>query len=105
MDFAQKALETYTPRIAQVYLNPNHVVDAPKAEAAEYYYVSNIPLKTCTMASYQAPSFGWKANMLYPSKIPISGNYGAINAAAPTSGVFTGIPSGCSPSGVHGSPF
>lgn len=104
MDAAQKALETYTVRVGQVYFDPNYVIDAPKAEAAGYYYTRNIPFKTCAIVQYNAPDYGWKNNMLYPTKNPQYNSYGAANGQAPTQGVFTGIPSGCNSSnGMYGS--
>jgi len=102
MDAAFLALEQYDLRVAGVYFSPSLITDAPKADAGTPYHVTNIAFTSAQNVSYSAPSYGWKANMLYPARNPRGHNYGAANGQAPTSGVYTGIPSGCGPSGAPG---
>lgn len=101
-DAAFQSLQDYNWLVGTVWPNPAHIVDAPKPEQATPYHVWPIQLQTPKMISYSAPDYGFKANMLYPTRNIQSGNYGLVNAQAPTQGVYSGIPSGCGPNGVHG---
>ncbi len=103
-------LETYSWRVAQIYPNPNHIIDARRPEQSTPYHVRHTwanAMRTTQQVSYSSPGYGdlqlnWKMNMLYPSTKNVGANYGTATGSAPTSGVFTGVPSGCGPSGIHG---
>jgi hypothetical protein len=104
-DATFEALGQYQSVIAAVSLRPIHIVDAPHATQSTPYIVQAIALRTTQQVYYSAPSYSFKANMLYPTRNPILGQYGAATGQAPTTGIYTGIPSGCGPNGVSGSPY
>ena len=102
MDAAFDALGQYDWRVGTIYANPAHLIDAPRASQSTPYYVLPIALRTTQQVYYSAPTFSWKMNQLYPSKIPVLSGYGLATGQAPTSGIYTGIPSGCGPNGMQG---
>lgn len=104
-DAAFDALGQFQAVISTVTLRPVHVVDAPHPWQSTPYHVLPIKLRTTQQVYYSAPSFAFKANALYPVKAILSNQYGAATGQAPTSGIYTGIPSGCSPNGMHGSSY
>ena len=103
MDAAFNALGSYKAVVSTVTLRPVYVVDAPRQEQATPYKVWPYPMFSTAQAYYQAPEYGWKGNMLYPSKLPVQAGMGYATGQAPTSGVYTGIPSGCTSNGMTGS--
>ncbi len=102
-DAAFEALGQYQAVVSTVTLRPVYVVDAPKAWQSQPYAVWPIALRTTQQVYYTAPTFGLKNNMLYPTSNPVLGHYGSATGQAPVTGVYTGIPSGCSPNGMTGS--
>lgn len=104
-DAAFQALAQYNILVGTVIFNPAHVVDAPHAEQSTPYRVLPIALRTTEQVSYSAPSYAFKANALYPVRAIVQGQYGSMTGQAPTSGIYTGIPSGCSPNGMTGSHY
>lgn len=97
MDAAFQALGQYNWFVGTVYAVGAHVVDAPKPRQATVYKASAWGMRTTQQVSYNAPTFKFKHNALFPTKNPQTGNYGAKTGQAPTSGIYTGIPSGCGP--------
>lgn len=91
---------------------PRHVIDAEKGPSWYYYYTPYVAYGALPAAAWfmygEAPQYGSTIN-LYNSVQPIKSQIGsqaaAVPTAAPTSGAYTGIPSGCGPSGISGSPY
>ncbi len=104
-DAAFDSLAQYNILVGTVIFNPAHVVNAPRPEQSTPYHVLPIKLRSTQQVSYSAPSFAFKANALYPVKSIVQGQYGAATGQAPTAGIYTGIPSGCSPNGMTGSHY
>jgi len=100
----------YGPQFPQP--RPVHVIDAQKGPWWYYYYTQFYGPGSIQNAAWflygEAPPYGSTIH-IYKSKqssIPQLGSGAAkIPTAAPTAGAYTGIPSGCGPSGVAGSPY
>lgn len=101
-DGAFDALAQYNVLVGTVIFNPAHLIDAPRPEQSTPYHVLPIRNRTTAQVYYSAPTYAFKNNMLYPVKAIVPGQYGVAVGQAPTSGIYTGIPSGCSAGGLHG---
>jgi hypothetical protein len=97
-------LQTYDIRVGTIYFNPAYQVYSPPGTFGTPYHTPYLQLHTTQFFYGSAPAYGWKANMLYPSKRIASGNVPGTGAA-PTQGVYTGIPSGCNANGTSGSAY
>ncbi len=98
-------LGEYQWRVATVYPSPKYIVEAPKPQQSTQYHTPAIAMRTTQQMYISAPAYGWKANLLYPSKQPKPNSLGAAYGQAPTQGVYTGIPSGCNANGSSGGPY
>ncbi len=58
--------------------------------------IAGWPMRTVTLAIYSAPPVGQKANQVYPVRKQTRTQMDTTPGAAPTAGIYTGIPSGCS---------
>src|ERR1700730_13955304 len=101
-------LREYNWRVGTVYPSPAHIVEAPKASQSTPFHVNQMAMTTTAQMYVQAPDYAFKLNNLYNVGTPIAANLGGGYGSAPTSGIYTGIPSGCTqpgngnPSGVSG---
>ncbi len=94
-------LGEYQWRVGTVYPSAKYILEAPKPMQATPYHTPQIAMRTTQQMYVSAPSYGWKANLLYPSKQPKGNNLGACTGQAPTTGIYTGL-SGCSANGTSG---
>ena len=102
----------YGPQFPQP--RPVHIVEAPQYGVPGWYYYYTPycaygALQNVNWFNYgEAPQYGSTLN-LYSTVQPIQQQIGSgaakIPTAAPTAGAYTGIPSGCGPSGTSGSPY
>lgn len=100
MDAAQQILSQYDIRVGQVYLNPTYQTTVPQGQFGTPYKAVHWGMHTTQNFYGSAPFYGWKMNMLYPSKrIPNTNVQG--QGQAPTSGIYTGVAS-CNPNGTYG---
>jgi hypothetical protein len=95
-------LQEYQWRVGTVYPSAKYILEAPKPQQATPYHTPAIAMRTTHQMYVSAPDYGWKANQLYPSKQPKLNNLGSGYGQAPTQGVYTGIPSGCTANGTSG---
>lgn len=86
-----------TLRVGTVYRTPDHLVEAPRADAGlAPYTVTNLPMRTCEQVSYNAPQAPNAQVAPYTSANPVANVLPAVYAQAPLAGVFTGLPTGAS---------
>ena len=114
LDAASYEIATYNWEYGpqQPQPRPVHVIDAEVGPSWYYYYTPYVAygaLQVMTPFMFgEAPQYGSTLH-LYSAVQPIQQQIGsgaaAIPTAAPTSGAYTGIPSGCGPSGISGSPY
>lgn len=103
----------YGPQFPQP--RPAHVVEAPQYQVPSWYYYYT---PYCGFGVLQvmepfmfgeAPQYGSTITNLYQTRFTnfqqLGSQAAAVPTAAPTSGAYTGIPSGCGPSGIAGSPY
>lgn len=99
-------LSIYEWRAGPVYASPAYNVRVPVATFATVYHVTdyNFP-HGMTMQGYHTTLLP-KVKPTTSVQKPLGSNLGTITGAAPTSGIYTQIPSGCnSASGVNGSHY
>lgn len=88
------------------YPSAVYIVNAPLAEFGGPYQLHMPTIRGVQQVAYSAPDFTFKANQALPVKQIQPNALGTLNGAAPTSGVYTGIPSGCGPGGImKGNPY
>lgn len=90
----------------EAYPSALYIVNAPLAGFGTPYHVSQVPIMGVQQKAYSTSDFQFKANQALPIK-PLQPNaLGSLNGAAPTSGVYSGIPSGCGSGGtMKGNPY
>lgn len=79
----------------RTYPEPAYVARVPIALQDTPYKIAGWPMRTVTLTAYQAPSITFKTNQVYPVKKQQRAAMDTTPGAAPTKGIYTGIPSGC----------
>ncbi len=103
LDPQVQALENYHLVYGDSWRQPDYLVRAPQARQDTYYkIVANPPLQPILMLAYGTSGIDFKTNQAMSVANPLPSNLGNLNGAAPTSGLYTGIPSGCS---IGGNPY
>lgn len=97
----QLSQRNWTP--GRLYPTPAHIGNAPTADYGEPYHIAGWNMRRMTLNQYNAPPVGQKTNQVYPIGKNMPGAIDKTPGAAPQSGIYTGIPSGCSAGGI-GSP-
>ncbi len=82
---------------------PDYIVNAPLAYYAGAFFVEEPPIRGVAQIAYSAP-MPIKSNQNMPVSAAKQTNLGLLNGAAPSSGIYTGIPSGCN-GGMGGNPY
>ncbi len=83
---------------------PDYVVRAPLSRFDTAFKVAEPGIRGVEQISYSVPQYTFKANQNLPVAAAKQTSLGTLNGAAPTSGIYTGIPSGCS-NGMGGNPY
>ena len=83
---------------------PDYIVRAPTSVFDTAFKIREPQLRGVTENTYSAPQYTYKANQALPIVAAGGTNLGTLHGAAPTSGIYTGIPSGCN-SGTGGNPY
>lgn len=105
MDGTMSLLGTYDIRVGTIYFNPAVQVYSPPGAFGTPYHTPYLPLHTTQNFYGSAPAYGWKANMLYPTKLIPAKNVEGTGQA-PTQGVYTGLTGGsCNANGTLGSAY
>jgi len=98
---------TWTP--GKLAPSPTFIGRVPRATYDAAYHIHNWGMRSTQLVAYEAPAYTFKSNQLYPIKKPQAANIGTQQGAAPTSGIYTGVPaSGCGPGGMSiggGNPY
>ncbi len=103
LDPQVQALENYHLAYGCAWRQPDSIVRSAQARQDTYYkIVANPPLQPILMVSYGTSGIDFKTNQAMPIANPLLSNLGTMNGAAPTSGLYTGIPSGCN---IGGNPY
>lgn len=84
-----------------VWPSPVYLGNAPIAYFGTYYHATQIPNRNCVMAFYESPGYPHKGNQLSTTAHAKQTNLGMTTGAAPVSGIYTGIPSGCTGGGPY----
>ena len=93
MDPAVEALSQLNWYPGRPYYEPALIMRAPPATYKGAYSIRDWGLRTTALIAYSAPPQP-KHNQAYPIKRLRSPNTGNKQAAAPITGVYTGIPAG-----------
>lgn len=115
LDAASYEIATYNWEYGPILPQPRprHIVSAEVGQEWTYYYTQfygwgHLQQNPDWFLFGAAPQYGSMLN-LYSSVNPIPQQLGSqaakVPTAAPTSGAYTGIPSGCGPSGMAGNPY
>lgn len=104
MDPLTQELQQYNWRVGRIYPSPAYILEAPKGERGTDLHTPTVPMRTCQQVAYSAPTYQWKSNDPYPVRKVQQQNLGVQNASSPQTGIYTGIPSGCS-NGMGGNPY
>lgn len=94
---------TWTP--GKLAPSPTFIGRVPLPTYDTPYHISVWGMRTTQLVRYEAPAYTFKSNQLYPISRPLSPNIGTRQGAAPATGIYTGIPSGCGPNGMGGNPY
>ncbi len=82
-----------------LYPSPVFVGNAPPATFGTYYVATMNPLRNVIMAMYDSPGYPHKGNQMWKTAAAKQTNLGMTTGGAPTTGIYTGIPSGCTGGG------
>jgi hypothetical protein len=96
------ALGQYNWISQQSYPSPVYIGRVSEAIQDTVYKATSWPMHTTLQVTYSVPQYTYKVNQNSVTKRIDQTNLGYLNGAAPTTGIYTGIPSGCSGNGTHG---
>ena len=115
LDAASYEIATYNWEYGPMQPQPRpvHVIDAEVGPSWYYYYTPYVAYGALPAGAWflygEAPQYGSTITNLYQTQFTnfaqLGSSAAAVPTAAPTAGAYTGIPSGCGPSGISGSPY
>lgn len=103
LDPQVQALGQYRWIPGTAWPQPDYILNAPLAFYGGPFFVEEPAIRGVAQIAYSAPQ-PIKSNQTMPVRAAQQTSLGMLNGTAPTSGVYTGIPSGCN-GGMGGNPY
>ncbi len=97
---ATQAIGRYNWRSVAAYPSPAGILQAPNAEHWQTYFAHDLPMRSPRVFSVAAPPYG-RTRTSYPARNVQHGKLPGTTGAAPTAGIYTGLPQ----SGFFGNPY